>query len=724
MARRSVLAIPSLVLGLVLSVTARGAAAAPSDAPVVQEDRVIAGGPKQSLEVRHLVLRGTNEQIGHALAEIAKARYGARLEPPPDPGQARAMRQFLQRNYPILLDRMRGVAAAFGKSIDDDALDFSTLIFTELKAACSIAHLPPSSTANGKSVVSRDYDFTTGNLSFRFLTPGMLHPTARPYLLELHPDRGYASIAMVAYDLLSGVLDGMNSEGLTVTMAQDNDILEEMEPTHEPAVGLGELQTMRLLLDTCANVEEAKQTLMATKQYYQFVPVHYLIADRHGDAFVWEYSKSHNKEYVVESPGEPLVMTNFTLHTRLENGKPPSPEAARPVCKRYAYLREKLAAGNLDDKTVREFHRSVDAQSSQAADPSRPPGRTFWHAFYYPEDRRVRLSYYLGEEPYPGEPRLIKQIRSDYVEFRLEPTQRESSASPNAATPSTTAKAVASAPAAKSTEPKSPAVASAAPSGSTSASKSPSSPSRSDSSDPKAAIEAVGGTVDRSGGRIVGVNLSKATSVAPVIPLLPQLRDLESLTMGVPSLTDADVRALQGLPKLKSVGLMGAPIGDESLEVMKSLPALRELNVIGTKVTDAGLAHLEGLTQLEYLGLKGTAVTDAGLEHLRGLTGLTNLNLADTKVSDAGLVHLVGMPRLESVNLSNTNVTDAGLATLARNPSVAGINVSGTRVTDAGLVNLKPLPKLTKLNVSGTAVTPEGVKDAKKFLPFWATVTR
>src|SRR5205823_6230730 len=31
---------------------------------VVQEDRVIAGGPNDSLEVRHLVLRGTNEQFG------------------------------------------------------------------------------------------------------------------------------------------------------------------------------------------------------------------------------------------------------------------------------------------------------------------------------------------------------------------------------------------------------------------------------------------------------------------------------------------------------------------------------------------------------------------------------------------------------------------------------------------------------------------------------------
>jgi hypothetical protein len=37
---------------------------------------------------------------------------------------------------------------------------------------------------------------------------------------------------------------------------------------------------------------------------------------------------------------------------------------------------------------------------------------------------------------------------------------------------------------------------------------------------------------------------------------------------------------------------------------------------------------------------------------------------------------------------------------------------------------LKQIPKLTKLNVTGTAVTEQGVTDAKKFLPFFCTVTR
>ena len=75
-----------------------------------------------------------------------------------------------------------------------------------------------------------------------------------------------------------------------------------------------------------------------------------------------------------------------------------SPEKARPVCKRYAYLSEHLATGGLTDDIIRDFHKHCDAQASQAADTTKPPERTLWHAFYHPEERRVRLSYYLGDE--------------------------------------------------------------------------------------------------------------------------------------------------------------------------------------------------------------------------------------------------------------------------------------------------------------------------------------
>jgi Leucine-rich repeat (LRR) protein len=58
-----------------------------------------------------------------------------------------------------------------------------------------------------------------------------------------------------------------------------------------------------------------------------------------------------------------------------------------------------------------------------------------------------------------------------------------------------------------------------------------------------------------------------------------------------------------------------------------------------TKITDAGLKHLRTLTKLKTLNLSGTEVTDAGLTELRELKSLTYLNLLMTRVrpESAGL---------------------------------------------------------------------------------------
>src|SRR5262245_23585193 len=102
MIRRIARTIPplTLVLTLSLSLSAPSCASPAASESVIQKDQVVAGGPNDSLEVRHLVLKGTNEQIGRALAELAKERYGVRLEPARNPLQVRAQRKYLERNYP------------------------------------------------------------------------------------------------------------------------------------------------------------------------------------------------------------------------------------------------------------------------------------------------------------------------------------------------------------------------------------------------------------------------------------------------------------------------------------------------------------------------------------------------------------------------------------------------------------------------------------------------
>src|SRR5262249_26578679 len=159
-----------------------------------------------------------NEAIGEALATVAKDQFHVQPAPSRDALRTRVQRRYIEKHAPILYERMRGVAAAFGRRLDDDAWDFSGLNYMQIHAGCSVMHLPPSLTATGSSIVSRDYDFTTGTIQGTWPSRGELACTARPFLVEMHPDHGYASLALYSYDLLNGVLDGMNSEGLTVAL--------------------------------------------------------------------------------------------------------------------------------------------------------------------------------------------------------------------------------------------------------------------------------------------------------------------------------------------------------------------------------------------------------------------------------------------------------------------------------------------------------------------------
>ena len=390
----------------------------------IEQDRVVAGGPKDFMEVRRLVLKGTNEEIGRALATIGRERLQMQPTPSDDRLRTRVQRKYIEKHYPILFERMRGVAAAFGQRVDDDAWNFNALwYFDGMKAGCSVVHYPANVTAAGAGIVSRNYDFSTGTLHGTRPPRGELPATARPYIVEMHPDRGYASIALYSYDLLSGVMDGINSEGLTVTLLADDELLAKfpMEPAGTETVGLGVVQVLRLLLDSCASAEEAKEALLMTKQYYEFVPVHYLIADRHGKAFVWEYSQAHNRDYIIENPHKPLITTNFSLHRYLEGKNPPSAKKAKDECPRYCTLAERLAEqpGKLTVDFIKESHKLVDMVRPGTASGARAPVRTLWHALYFPEQRKMEVSFYLRDEVDPEKQGDIRVVRTDYLQFAL-----------------------------------------------------------------------------------------------------------------------------------------------------------------------------------------------------------------------------------------------------------------------------------------------------------------
>jgi hypothetical protein len=104
-------------------------------------------------------------------------------------------------HYPAFHERMKGVATAFGLDFEDDRFSFFGLPQNTLRSIhCSAVFYPPQNTNIGHGLVSRNYDYSTGNLENRLPAEGEIPVMSRPYIFELYPDDGYASIAVTAFD--------------------------------------------------------------------------------------------------------------------------------------------------------------------------------------------------------------------------------------------------------------------------------------------------------------------------------------------------------------------------------------------------------------------------------------------------------------------------------------------------------------------------------------------
>ncbi|UCH95085.1 MAG: linear amide C-N hydrolase [Candidatus Aminicenantes bacterium] len=406
--RRIIIAAGILVC---LFVCAPGSAAA----DLQYQETVVAGSTGDFMLVRHIMIKGCNYEIGKKIAEIAKKDQGQVL-PVSDTLKNRVRRLYIKKNYPTFYERMRGVAAGFGLDVEDDRYDFTALSQGPANPGCSVVYYPPGVTENKHGILSRNYDFTTGNFQGRRLKPGQLSATARPIVFEIYPDNGYPSLFICAYDMLGGVIDGINWEGLTVAILAEEESMQK--GAYEPGaneVGLHELASMRYLLDHCKNVKEAKEAMLALKHYYSFIPCHYIIADKNGDSFIFEFSPARNKTFIIDGKG-PQCITNHMVALH------PHPHQL-PVGNSFERFRT-LYNATTSEKTfslsrIKSINASVAVHPYFPADPGQAPGRTLWHALYDTHEKSLSVKFYLGETTDSGDNKKIRLRYSAYLHFQL-----------------------------------------------------------------------------------------------------------------------------------------------------------------------------------------------------------------------------------------------------------------------------------------------------------------
>jgi hypothetical protein len=362
---------------------------------------IVAGTNSDLMIVRHVVIRGTNQQIGKKLAELAVANHHAKLQAVPPKVLDQRLTWF-NRNYPEVIARGQGVRAALKPA---PGLDTTSLPYDlDIAPGCSVVFYPPASVSNGHAMMSRNYDFPKAryaDLAGKKAPAGARSMTGDPYVIEMHPDHGYASLYTCAYDLLEGAIDGVNEKGVTVALLADD--MSKKHTRGTPWIGLGEIDLTRYILDKAASAKEARALLKSVPYYATFTACHYMIADSTGDSFIFEVD-SQDKHHVIDGKGKPQIVTN---HSLFEYGTENLPSGNS--FDRYRRLEQEVKnrKGRVTPAEVKTINYCVAVPESV-----RVHG-TLWHAVYDLTSRSVQISFCLsGDE--------AKERRTPYLAFRLQ----------------------------------------------------------------------------------------------------------------------------------------------------------------------------------------------------------------------------------------------------------------------------------------------------------------
>jgi Leucine-rich repeat (LRR) protein len=201
---------------------------------------------------------------------------------------------------------------------------------------------------------------------------------------------------------------------------------------------------------------------------------------------------------------------------------------------------------------------------------------------------------------------------------------------------------------------------------------------------------------------------------------LTKLSDLETLMVwDALKITDAGVRNLAGLTKLKEVHFSNGQLSDKSLAVFGQMPGLKTLSLQGNSFGDDGLKHLAGLKELRalYVGMNRQTIKDAGVQSLSGLTALEHLDLQGASLTDKGVAALKHLKEMRSLDMNGPAITDESVEYLLGMTKLQHLNVSNTGLTEKGVERLLALPDLKMFFLPSAAIPQERRSEVRQRRP-------
>lgn len=411
-----------MLIGPVAILAACGGGDGPVPLPAVENKVVLAKSNDSYQEVRHIVLRGNNQEIGNAIAALSRADYQAQPQVFESVADKNNRNVYIQQVFPALAERQKGVAQYYGWG-DSDLHDSSALWYDITPGACSAIFFPKSTTANGRSLLARNMEFYTVTIEeFMQRPPGKGNKLfSRNFIMEMYPSNGYATLVAGTFDLLNGAFDGFNEHGLMMSGLVDQNIHGIAD--WRKATGLSFVQMFRAVLEGAKTVEEARQIVSGLKVYFPMDGMHFLIGDRNGNSMVLEFSETDlSPRFMMQPPTAPVIITNHSLfyEPNVASFKKPV-DFSKPYDTHYRYLRlhDYLQATVGKKYTPDDGLFAMSMVYGYADDGSEGPAlplplRTVWSLVMDPDDQSMKIKFYTKDDA-----ALKVPLFTDYYTFKL-----------------------------------------------------------------------------------------------------------------------------------------------------------------------------------------------------------------------------------------------------------------------------------------------------------------
>jgi hypothetical protein len=340
---------------------------------------------------KSLAIQGTPHDIGLTIGHIAR-QAGRPLPLASDAGRElnRQIIELYRRIYPQHLDVVAGIAAVSGSSLDDvDMIEMEYGYFSRLwwgllryesfVSLTDFGRYGDTGPTPGCSVAS----FFVG--SHQIVGRNFDNASDEPHYLATTQMNGtYKALGHVVYSLTHWAVDGFNERGLSINTATNGEEYFWQEPyPRQPAVFSGHMA--RIVMDTCATVDEALQLIGSVRVWFPNEGLHWLIADASGKAVVVEFDLNR-RMVVLDRSGPYELMTN----TALQKGD----AYVSGVCVRFRTAQPRLEGGLSGTAEMLDLLRSIRPTGAY-------PYRTLWTAVMDLSDRSLEMHYRLEyDRPY------------------------------------------------------------------------------------------------------------------------------------------------------------------------------------------------------------------------------------------------------------------------------------------------------------------------------------